>query len=52
MASRVVALEAQTRASRVEVVSLAPGVIDTPMQEVVRSAQPRGLRGRRALPRR
>jgi len=34
MASRVVALEARG----VEVVSLAPGVIDTPMQELVRGA--------------
>jgi benzil reductase ((S)-benzoin forming) len=38
MASRVVALEAEQRASGVEVVSLAPGVIDTPMQAVVRGA--------------
>lgn len=37
MASRCVALEAATRGSRVEVVSLAPGVIDTHMQGVVRS---------------
>ena len=32
------ALEAQTARRRVEVVSLAPGVIDTPMQGVVRGA--------------
>ena len=38
MASRVAALEAQQRGQAVEVVSLAPGVIDTPMQEVVRGA--------------
>ena len=38
MASRVAALEAQQRGERVEVVSLAPGVIDTAMQGVVRSA--------------
>lgn len=37
MASRVAALEAEQRATGVEVVSLAPGVIDTPMQETVRS---------------
>lgn len=38
MASRVVALESQSRGRPVEVASLAPGVIDTPMQGVVRSA--------------
>ena len=38
MASRVVALEAETRGQAVEVTSLAPGVIDTPMQETVRNA--------------
>jgi len=38
MASRVAALEAQQRGQAVEVVSLAPGVIDTPMQAVVRGA--------------
>jgi benzil reductase ((S)-benzoin forming) len=38
MASRVAALEAEQRANGVEVVSLAPGVIDTPMQAVVRGA--------------
>ncbi len=38
MATRVVALEAQARSLRVEAVSLAPGVIDTPMQGTVRSA--------------
>lgn len=38
MASRVVALEAQARGMAVEVSSLAPGVIDTSMQETVRSA--------------
>lgn len=38
MASRVAAVEAQTRGKRVHVVSLAPGVIDTPMQGVVRGA--------------
>jgi benzil reductase ((S)-benzoin forming) len=38
MASRAVALEAETRGQAVEVVSLAPGVIDTPMQGVVRGA--------------
>ncbi|HET7729119.1 MAG TPA: SDR family NAD(P)-dependent oxidoreductase [Usitatibacter sp.] len=40
MASRAVALEAQARGLAVEVVSLAPGVIDTAMQETVRSASP------------
>ncbi len=40
MVSRVAALEAQTAMTGVEVVSLAPGVIDTPMQGVVRSASP------------
>lgn len=40
MVSRVAALEAQTARTGVEVVSLAPGVIDTPMQGVVRSASP------------
>lgn len=38
MASRTVALECEARALAVEVVSLAPGVVDTPMQEVVRAA--------------
>ena len=38
MATRVVALEARARSLRIEAVSLAPGVIDTPMQGVVRSA--------------
>jgi benzil reductase ((S)-benzoin forming) len=38
MASRCVALEAATRNAQVEVVSLAPGVIDTPMQGIVRGA--------------
>jgi benzil reductase ((S)-benzoin forming) len=38
MATRVVALEAQTRSRRVEAVSLAPGVIDTAMQGLVRGA--------------
>lgn len=37
MASRTVALECETRALAVEVVSLAPGVVDTPMQEAVRA---------------
>ncbi|MBL0141577.1 MAG: SDR family NAD(P)-dependent oxidoreductase [Betaproteobacteria bacterium] len=40
MVSRVAALEAQTAQTGVQVVSLAPGVIDTPMQGVVRSASP------------
>ena len=40
MVTRVAALEAQTARTGVEVVSLAPGVIDTPMQGVVRSASP------------
>jgi benzil reductase ((S)-benzoin forming) len=40
MASRVVALESQSRRRPVEVASLAPGVIDTAMQGVVRSAAP------------
>jgi benzil reductase ((S)-benzoin forming) len=38
MASRVVALEAESRGLAVEVSSLAPGVIDTGMQETVRGA--------------
>ena len=38
MASRVVALEAAGRGLAVEVASLAPGVIDTPMQATVRGA--------------
>ncbi len=38
MASRVAAAEAETRGTGVEVVSLAPGVIDTSMQGVVRGA--------------
>jgi benzil reductase ((S)-benzoin forming) len=38
MASRVAAIEAQTRGRKVHVVSLAPGVIDTAMQSVVRNA--------------
>ena len=38
MAARVVALEAQGRGLAIEVASLAPGVIDTPMQATVRSA--------------
>lgn len=38
MASRTVALECESRALAVEVVSLAPGVVDTPMQAVVRAA--------------
>jgi benzil reductase ((S)-benzoin forming) len=37
MASRVVALEAESRRQAVEVASLAPGVIDTDMQATVRS---------------
>jgi benzil reductase ((S)-benzoin forming) len=40
MVTRVAALEAQTAQTGVEFVSLAPGVIDTPMQGVVRSASP------------
>lgn len=39
MASRVAALEAQARGSGVEVVSLAPGVVDTAMQGTVRAMQ-------------
>lgn len=38
MASRVAALEAKSRGRAVEVASLAPGVIDTAMQGVVRDA--------------
>ena len=38
MAARVVALEAQQRGLAIEVASLAPGVIDTPMQATVRAA--------------
>ena len=38
MASRVAALEAQARRKPVEIVSLAPGVIDTDMQGVVRGS--------------
>ena len=40
MASRVAALEAQARGAAVEIVSLAPGVIDTAMQGTVRAAAP------------
>jgi benzil reductase ((S)-benzoin forming) len=40
MASRVAALEAETYGTGVEVVSLAPGVVDTPMQLIVRSQDP------------
>ena len=40
MAARVVALEAAQRGLAIEVSSLAPGVIDTPMQAVVRGASP------------
>jgi len=39
MASRVVALEAEARGLAVEVVSLAPGVIDTGMQATVRAME-------------
>ena len=38
MATRVAALEAETYGTGVEIVSLAPGVVDTPMQATVRSA--------------
>ena len=38
MASRVVALEAATRGQAVEVASLAPGVVDTGMQGVLRGS--------------
>jgi benzil reductase ((S)-benzoin forming) len=38
MASRAVALECEARGMAVEVVSLAPGVVDTAMQELVRAA--------------
>jgi len=38
MASRVVAVEAEWRGTPLEIVSLAPGVIDTGMQAVVRGA--------------
>ena len=40
MASRVVAVEAAQRGLAIEVSSLAPGVIDTPMQATVRGASP------------
>jgi benzil reductase ((S)-benzoin forming) len=40
MATRVVAMEAAARQRPVEAVSLAPGVIDTAMQGVVRGASP------------
>jgi NAD(P)-dependent dehydrogenase (short-subunit alcohol dehydrogenase family) len=40
MAARVAALEAETAKTAVEVVSLAPGVIDTAMQGEVRGASP------------
>ncbi len=40
MATRVAALEAATARTGVEVVSLAPGVIDTAMQGVIRSSSP------------
>ena len=38
MASRVVAVEAKQRGLAIEVTSLAPGVIDTAMQDTVRGA--------------
>jgi benzil reductase ((S)-benzoin forming) len=44
MASRTVALECEERGLAVEVVSLAPGVIDTPMQSTVRSAPAESFR--------
>jgi benzil reductase ((S)-benzoin forming) len=44
MASRAVALEAGARGLAVEVSSLAPGVIDTPMQAVVRGASAEAFR--------
>lgn len=40
MATRVAALEAGTARTGVELVSLAPGVIDTAMQGVIRSSSP------------
>jgi NAD(P)-dependent dehydrogenase (short-subunit alcohol dehydrogenase family) len=40
MATRVVALEAQSRRRPVEAVSLAPGVIDTQMQGEIRGMEP------------
>jgi len=40
MATRVAALEAQAARTGVELVSLAPGVIDTAMQGVIRSSSP------------
>jgi benzil reductase ((S)-benzoin forming) len=40
MATRVVAMEAQARGLPVEAVSLAPGVIDTGMQGLVRDSSP------------
>jgi NAD(P)-dependent dehydrogenase (short-subunit alcohol dehydrogenase family) len=40
MATRVVAMEAQARGLPVEAVSLAPGVIDTGMQGLVRGSSP------------
>lgn len=44
MASRTVALECEARGLAVEVVSLAPGVIDTPMQGQVRAAPAESFR--------
>ena len=44
MASRTVALECEARGLAVEVVSLAPGVIDTPMQGLVRAAPEESFR--------
>jgi benzil reductase ((S)-benzoin forming) len=38
MATRVAALEAETFATGVEFVSLAPGVVDTPMQAILRAS--------------
>ncbi|MEO5694610.1 MAG: SDR family NAD(P)-dependent oxidoreductase [Usitatibacter sp.] len=40
MASRAVLVECETRGMAVEVSSLAPGVIDTPMQVAIRGASP------------
>jgi benzil reductase ((S)-benzoin forming) len=39
MVSRVAALESQSTGSGVQVVSLAPGVLDTPMQAVLRATR-------------
>ena len=49
MATRVAALEAQTAQTGVQVVSLAPGVIDTDMQVQLRGADAKAFPDREAF---